>query len=594
MIVLGLKCYSTSFITGGIMQRSIYLFIISLICFFLFAAHANAYQCVNDNTSPENLAADFQRALNNVSTDNEIRLIAGTYTIPAGSASHFQVTHTGSLTISGGWNIDCSTQTTGRPDLTILEGGRDLTVPANTLPQTDPGGVLSVKIEDNTLATVSIHNLTIRNGSSNESGGGLYFLHTGTAVTAATASLSIHDIIIENNETRTFGSGMQILDNGTSGGMVVDISDCIVRDNSVSSSTGGPGGISVEVPFTLVTGARMAETIIANCQILNNSAFLRGGGLYINSGTGDTTLVNNVIAGNSVADDNGGGIYITNSESGNITLTNNTITGNETTGGTPLLQDGGGLYVDLNNAFSSLNIYNNIIFNNTAAGVGDDFLIFNLDLNAMTINNNDFNDTPDTGYLINGDTTNLITLLNKNVDPGFENAAIDNYHLAIDSPVIDAGDNTAPALPDFDLDGVSRPQNSTVDMGAYEAAATTTTTTTTSTTTTTTVPVSGGQGCFIATAAYGSYMDDDVMILRKFRDEHLLTNPAGRLFVKLYYTYSPPIAGCIAEHDTLRFLTRTALTPLVYTVKDPLTAGSVFMLIGIFLVGGLVRKREEN
>ena len=563
------------------MPRSTFLFFICFICPLLFGSQANAYQCVSNST-------DFQTALTAISADNEIRLQAGTYTIAAGSASHFQVTHTGSLTISGGWNIDCSTQTTGSPDLTILEGGRDLTVPSNTVPQTNPGGVLSVKIEDNTSADVSIHNLTIRNGSSDESGGGLYFLHTGTAVTAATASLSIHDIIIENNETRTFGSGMQILDNGTSGGMFVDISDCIVRNNSISSLTeGGPGGISVEVPFTVITGARMAETIIANCQILNNSAFWWGGGLYINSGTGDTTLVNNVIAGNSVADDNGGGIYITNSQNGNITLTNNTITGNVTTGTEQFSQDGGGLYVDLDNAFSSLDIYNNIIFNNTAAGVGDDFLIFNLDLNAMTINYNDFNDTPDTGYLIDGDTTNLITLLNKNVDPDFENAAIDNYHLAIGSPVIDAGDNTAPALPDFDLDGVSRPQNSKVDMGAYEAAATTTTT----------LPgtpeeSTGGEGCFIATAAYGSYMDDDVMILRKFRDEHLLTNPAGRLFVKLYYTYSPPIADCIAEHDTLRLLTRTALTPFVYTVKNPLAAGTVFMLFGIFLVGGLVRKPD--
>lgn len=89
-------------------------------------------------------------------------------------------------------------------------------------------------------------------------------------------------------------------------------------------------------------------------------------------------------------------------------------------------------------------------------------------------------------------------------------------------------------------------------------------------------------------------MDDDVMILQKFRDEHLLTNPAGRLVVKLYYAYSPPIADCIAEHDTLRLLTRTALTPLVYTVKNPLVAGSVFMLFGIFLVGGLAGKPEEH
>jgi len=73
----------------------------------------------------------------------------------------------------------------------------------------------------------------------------------------------------------------------------------------------------------------------------------------------------------------------------------------------------------------------------------------------------------------------------------------------------------------------------------------------------------GGGGCFIATAAYGSYMEPHVKVLREFRDRFLLTNPVGKAFVDLYSTYSPPVADFIASHDTVRFMVRWSLLPLV-------------------------------
>lgn len=90
--------------------------------------------------------------------------------------------------------------------------------------------------------------------------------------------------------------------------------------------------------------------------------------------------------------------------------------------------------------------------------------------------------------------------------------------------------------------------------------------------------------CFIATAAYGSYLDSHVEILRTFRDNILLTNSMGKLFVEFYYEYSPPIADYIAERETLRLVTRLVLTPLVFGVKYPIAAFSLLLfMIGFVL-----------
>ena len=101
-----------------------------------------------------------------------------------------------------------------------------------------------------------------------------------------------------------------------------------------------------------------------------------------------------------------------------------------------------------------------------------------------------------------------------------------------------------------------------------------------------------GGGCFIATAAYGSYFEEHVGTLRQFRDDHLLTNRVGRRFVYLYYRYSPPIAAVIAEHEWLQAITRAFLTPIVFAVSYPLLAVRNAMILVLAFIGFNVwRKR---
>lgn len=68
--------------------------------------------------------------------------------------------------------------------------------------------------------------------------------------------------------------------------------------------------------------------------------------------------------------------------------------------------------------------------------------------------------------------------------------------------------------------------------------------------------------CFIATAAF-EYHSAEVQILTEFRDQFLLTNTFGKVFVEIYYKLSPPIAKVLDKSEFLRAITRKILSRFI-------------------------------
>lgn len=75
------------------------------------------------------------------------------------------------------------------------------------------------------------------------------------------------------------------------------------------------------------------------------------------------------------------------------------------------------------------------------------------------------------------------------------------------------------------------------------------------------------EGCYIATAVYGDYNADEVLVLRKFRDNFLQKYFLGRNFIKLYYAISPTLAKKLKSEYTITKLTKKILDKFVCYLK---------------------------
>ena len=105
---------------------------------------------------------------------------------------------------------------------------------------------------------------------------------------------------------------------------------------------------------------------------------------------------------------------------------------------------------------------------------------------------------------------------------------------------------------------------------------------------------SASGGCFIATAIYKDYEHPRVQLLREFRDQYLLTNSLGRMFVDMYYRWSPALARFLEKRKPIMALVRFSLMPIIgfSTIVSKIEMHN-FLIVFVFplLVGFFLLKK---
>lgn len=76
------------------------------------------------------------------------------------------------------------------------------------------------------------------------------------------------------------------------------------------------------------------------------------------------------------------------------------------------------------------------------------------------------------------------------------------------------------------------------------------------------------EGCYIATAVYGSYDAPEVVVLRRFRDNVLKRNIFGRMFIRIYYTLSPSLARRLKKTTRINHFVKCRLDKFVLKLKS--------------------------
>ena len=79
---------------------------------------------------------------------------------------------------------------------------------------------------------------------------------------------------------------------------------------------------------------------------------------------------------------------------------------------------------------------------------------------------------------------------------------------------------------------------------------------------------SSSQGCYVATAVYGSYDCPEVWTLRRYRDYTLSSSWYGRAFIRTYYAISPTLVKWFGHTEWFKKMWKSKLDRMVKNLQS--------------------------
>lgn len=387
----------------------------------------------------------IQAAVDAAADNDEIRIAASTYT---GNTGGFVVGIATSLTLRGGY-----TTSWAEPDpaaATVIDGQNrvgglqiseaSVTLERLTITRGSNGGI---NANMNALQTLVLVDSIVANNRAS-SGGGMFSVGGKTELVRTT---------LINNMASEDGGGFYGADLSLIGSTIVN--------NVAARNAGGASAYQMFADRSLVQGNRAesgdggglhvyAGLTLRESQILSNSAGFNGGGVlaYIPR----RVLVQSTVLGNNTAGNAVDGILIGDRsfERTDIQFVNSTVASQSRTAHQAILIQG---------AVESFEMVNTSVSNHA---VGIQYPIA-----PLTGNYNAFFDNG-TNLSVSGQDTPLPFATVVQEDPRFVGPAVNDFHLAADSPLIDAGDPGRSYSAQRDIDGQPLPVGAAADIGADE------------------------------------------------------------------------------------------------------------------------------